>query len=174
MAGDLTEAIQLARKMELDGIGFYDDAAKKAGNPQAAQLFKSFSKDEERHLKIVSKVAEGMGVDVDQMPMPADEIKTVFSTAGQEIAVEAEVSASEREAIEMALEMEEKSYKLYADAAKNAGTADQRAIFERLSQEENQHYSILENTREYLDENEQWNLSEEWGLLMGDLTSLGG
>jgi hypothetical protein len=33
---------------------------------------------------------------------------------------------------------------------------------------------MLENTREYLDNNDEWFLWKEWGLLTGDLSSLGG
>ena len=50
---------------------------------------------------------------------------------------------------------------------------EEKELFERLAQEENQHYKMLENTDEYLNENEKWFLTQEYGLLTGDMSSLG-
>lgn len=173
MAKSLEEAVQLARKMELDGIEFYGNAADNAGNPQAEKFFQSLQSDEQRHLDIVEKIGKGMGVDVDDMSMPADNIKTVFSSTDEEIAADQQATAEEKEAVEMALGMEEDSYDLYEEAAEKAKDDDQKSLFERLAAEENQHFVMLENTQEYLEDNEKWVLWDESALLMGDMSSLG-
>lgn len=173
MVEDLQEAIQLARKMEMDGIEFYGKAAENAGNPQAKKFFESLQDDERRHLRIVEEIGKGMGVDTQNMPAPAENIKTVFTEADQEIALDQQATAEEREAVEMALGMEEDSYKLYDDAAGHADSDNQKELFKRLAQEENQHYVMLENTQEYLEDNQKWVLWKEYGLLTGDMSSLG-
>ncbi len=174
MAEALDEVIQLARKMEMDGVEHYRRAAEATTNPQGKRLFESFARDEERHLRIVEDIARGIGVDVDAMPMPRDEIRTVFSQADAPAETPGGVTAGERVAIQIAMRMEQKSYKLYKDAANTAGDEKQKVVFDRLAQEENQHYEILENTLQYLTDNRKWFLWNESGLLTGDMTSLGG
>jgi len=167
------EAVQLARKMEMDGAEFYSSSAQSAANPQARRLFESFAADERRHLDIVERLSKGLGVDVAGMPMPAQSISTVFAGAGTTSGEGATVTADESRAIETALEMERKSYRLYEDAAGKSEDDAQRALFERLAQEEDQHYEMLENTREYVSRSGQWFLWTEHGLLTGDMSSLG-
>lgn len=174
MNESLEEAIQTARKMEMDGIEFYGKAAENAGNPDAERFFQSLQSDEERHLDIVEKIGRGMGVDIDNMPTPEQGIRTVFSEVDPSVAADQEATAEEKEAVEIALGMEKDSYDLYDEAAENAEDEDQRALFERLAKEENQHYVMLENTLEYLQENSNWTLWKESGLLTGDMSSLGG
>jgi len=173
MAKSLRDVFQLARKMEMDGVKFYHDAAKKAANPQAKRLFESFALDEERHLRIVADLAKGKGVDVESMPMPAESIKTVFTEADAEAAAAQQATADETKAIRMAMEMERESYRLYDDAARRGDSEDIKVIFKRLAQEENQHYAMLENTQEYLTDNKKWFLWNEWALLTGDMSSMG-
>lgn len=171
MTKDLKEVVQLARKMEMDGSEFYGKAAEKAVNPQAKRLFESFAADERRHLGIVESMARGVGVDVEKMPMPRATVRTVFTSA-QAGSRAGAVAAGEREAVQDALSLERQSYRLYKHAA-TAGQGAQRALLERLASEENEHYEMLENTLEYLEDNQKWFLFREWGLLTGDMSSLG-
>jgi len=173
MQDSLKEALQLARKMELDGIAFYTEGAIKAANPQGRRLFESLASDEERHLEVVESIAKGAGVDVSEMPRPNEGIRTAFTNAWEEIGEEGAASADEKRAIEIGLGMEEKSYKLYHESAGTATDKELAAIFTRLAEEEDQHYVILKNTLEYLEQNSKWMLWEEWGLLTGDMSSLG-
>jgi len=169
----LKGAVQMARKMEMDGAEFYGRAAQDAAGPQARRLFESFAADERRHLEIVDRLAAGLGVDVAGMPMPKDSIRTVFTDAQGASQGRAEPTEQERQAIETAQGMERESYRLYRRLADEATDAALNSLFERLSQEENQHYEMLENTRRYLSENGAWFLWDEHALLTGDMSSLG-
>jgi rubrerythrin len=173
MPETLQELVQLARKMETDGIKFYTQAAQISGNRQGKRLFECLVADERRHLQVVEQIARGAGVDVSKMPMPRESIKTVFSEAAVTVGEETEVSADAKKAIEIAMGMETESYKLYKRSAEAVGDKTQKAIFERLAQEENQHYEILENTLQYLTDNKKWFLWNEAALLTGDMSSLG-
>jgi len=173
MAKGLNETVQLARKMEMDGARLYADAARKAASAPAKRLFESFAADEERHLGIVESIAKGVGVDVARMPMPRANIRTVFSSAAGSAGGGGEVTADEQEAIRTALSMEKQSYSLYHGAAAKVKDAAQRSLLERLASEENEHYEMLQNTREYIEDNQEWFLFKEWALLTGDMSSLG-
>jgi len=173
MGEELGEAIRRARKLELDGIEFYTDAAQKCGSPPGRRMFESFAADERRHLKTVEDVAEGLDVDIDDLPMPRDEIRTLFSEATETLEDAIRTSAQERDAIRIAMDMETKSFELYKEAAAAATEETPRNLFERLAREENQHYEMLENTLEYLSSNEEWFMWDEWALIVGDQSSLG-
>ena len=172
MNKDVAKALEIAEKQESDGIDWYAKLADRCGSEAAKQMFLSFKKDEERHLKWVKNLADGVGVDLSQAPLPRESIKTVFDEADDETEDVAESTESQKEAIDVALEMEKKSFDNYKQAADDTGDAVARAMFERLAQEENQHYEMLENTREYLDNSDRWFLAEENALIMGDQTSL--
>ena len=173
MNDELKEALQKARKLEIDGADYYTELAGKCSVESGRQMFHSFAADEKRHLRIIEDVAKGMGVDVEEFDMPRDRIRTLFSEKKQELEDTTEVASDEREAIEAAMGMETKSYELYRDSAEQAEGDDTRALFYRLAREENQHYEMLENTLEYLSNNEQWFLWKEWALIVGDQSSLG-
>ncbi|MFO8008121.1 MAG: ferritin family protein [Candidatus Brocadiia bacterium] len=173
MRDALREAVQKARKLEIDGADFYTTLASMCATEAGQRMFKSFAADERRHLRVVKDLAEGVGVDVDQMPMPRDEIRTLFTEAAEQTDEQGAVTSDEKDAVQQAMEMETESYNLYVKAAEDAADEDTRRLFERLSREENQHYEMLENTLEYLNENAAWFLWKEWALIVGDQSSLG-
>ena len=173
MNAELEAAVEKARKLEIDGAEYYTKLAEKCAVEAGRKMFHSFASDERRHQRIIEDVAKGIGVDVDSMAMPRDEIRTIFSQAAENVNAEATVTADERQAVRVALQMETESYNLYVQAA---GAADDEAVtklFERLAREENQHYEMLENTLDYLNSNEEWFLWSEWALIVGDQSSLG-
>jgi rubrerythrin len=105
--------------------------------------------------------------------MPADTIQTLFSKRESEVAGVASATGGEKDAIQTAMEMETASFELYGEAAGKASDEKTKQLFERLSEEENQHYRMLENTLQYLEDNQEWFLWTEGGLLTGDMSSLG-
>ena len=167
------QAVQKARKMELDGIDFYLNLAQKCVSDAGRQLFTSFADDEKRHLRIIKDIVKGMGVDFHKLPMPRDTIRTLFSEAAGKSDEYAQSTQDEKDAIGVAMGMETKSFELYTGAAQDADEDSIRALFERLASEENQHYEMLENTLEYLNSNKGWFLWKEGGLLTGDQSSIG-
>ena len=95
-------------------------------------------------------------VDLKDVGDPA-EIGARYSAAG----------ADEIEALKIGMEMETRGYKLYKEAAREAGTTEERKLLERLASEENQHYTMLQNTHTYLEHTGEWFIWEERGLLDG-------
>ncbi|KPK62210.1 MAG: hypothetical protein AMK73_06530 [Planctomycetes bacterium SM23_32] len=173
MKPELKQALDQARKLEMDGIEFYTQAAEGCGVLSGKRMFESFAADERRHLRIITDLAEGIGVDVAGMPMPRDEIRTLFTEATERLGDYVEATSDESDAVRVAMGMEKESYDLYAGQAETADDEAVRQLFERLAREENQHYEMLENTIEYLTSNEEWFLWKEWALIVGDQSSLG-
>ncbi len=173
MAESLQDALQQARKMEMDGIDFYNKLAEQCASEAGKAMFTSFSDDEKRHLRIIKEVAEGMGVNAADLPMPRDTIRTIFADAAAKVDDYANATQDEKDAIQVAMGMETKSFQLYTESAAQADDASVKELFERLAAQEDQHYEMLQNTLEYLNNNEAWFLWKEGGLLTGDVSSLG-
>ncbi len=173
MDPEFQKALDKARKLELDGIEFYSKAAERCFVQSGKQMFESFAGDEKRHLRVICDIAKGLGVDMSKQAMPRDEIRTLFAGLPAQVGEDAQANTSDLEAIRVAMGMETESYKLYKEQAGTASDASARRLFERLSHEENQHYEMLENTLEYLTDNQKWFLWKEWALIVGDQSSLG-
>ena len=173
MDREFREALDKARKMELDGIEFYAALAGKCSVESGKRMFESFAEDEKRHLKVIKDMAEGLGATMEGQAMPRDSIRTIFAEAKERVDDYVQTNPDEQEAVRVAMAMETDSYKLYKAAAQDASDEGARDLFERLSREENQHYEMLENTLEYLSSNARWFLTGEWALIVGDQSSLG-
>ena len=173
MDQEFRDALEKARKLEIDGAEFYEKLAEKCSLPGGSQLFTSFSADERRHLKVVSDIAKGLGANMDDMPMPRDSIRTLFTDLAEKMEDATPAAAEEKEAVEIALGMEKKSYDLYDQASRDAEDEPTQKLMARLAQEENQHYEMLENTLEYLNGTEEWFLWGERGMIEGDQSSIG-
>ncbi len=173
MNEELQEAIEKARKLEIDGTAYYTKLAQMCSVPSGKRMFESFADDERRHLRIIEDVTKGLGIDESCFAMPRETMRTLFSEAAERLDETPVVGTDEKEAVQAAMEMETKSFRLYEDAAGRAEDDDTQALFERLASEENQHYEMLENTLEYLNSNGQWFLWQEGALIVGDQSSLG-
>jgi rubrerythrin len=79
----------------------------------------------------------------------------------------AEAIQSEMDAVKIALDMEKAGFDFYKKAAANAPTPEEKKLFERLTIEENDHFSILNETYTFLENTGQWFMYEERGILEG-------
>jgi rubrerythrin len=173
MDQELREAVEMAMKMEQDGLDYYLEAAAKCPSESARHMFESFAADEKRHLEWVGRMAQGLGVDMTQTSMPLQSLRSVFDKVRGQLDETAASTQDEKDAVAFALKMEAAGYKNYVAAAALATAPDAQAIFERLAAEESQHYQMLENTLEYMNATAEWFLYSEGGLLSGDMSSLG-
>ena len=162
----MKDAIETAIKMETDAMAFYKEAADKTKHPFGREMFKGFIKDETRHLKILQDIFKGVDADI-KLVRPKDSIKTVFSELKDEMMERVKVLDSELEAVNIALKFEQEGFDFYKKAAASAGTPKEKELFEKLSLEENDHYSILLETQKYLADTGNWYMYEERGILEG-------
>lgn len=162
----ISDAVATAIKMETDAITFYEDAANKARHPFGREMFRGFIKDEKRHLAMLQNLFKGLGLKED-FASPKEELKTVFSMLKDQMMKRAEAIQSEMDAIKIALDMEKAGFDFYTKAAANAPTPEEKKLFERLTIEENDHFSILNETYSFLDNTGQWFMYEERGILEG-------
>ena len=74
---------------------------------------------------------------------------------------------NEMEAVNIALKFEKEGFDFYKKSAVKAGSPKEKELFEKLSVEENDHYTILLETQKFLENTGQWYMYEERGIVEG-------
>jgi len=159
-------AVETAIRMETDAIRFYTEAAEKCSHPFGRKMFLSFVEDEKRHLDMLNEIFRNSRVEI-RAAEPIEEIKTIFQTLKDEMLERISATTDEMNAIRIAKEMEKEGFEFYRKSASEAGSEAEKALFERLSYEEDKHYRILEETSTYLSDTGNWFMWEEFSIAEG-------
>lgn len=167
-----SEALGAAIRLELEGIDFYAKCAERSRSELARRMFRSLGGDEKRHAEIFRAMAEEEGVTpagVDEMrrESPFQRMAAIFREAGKDLKKGLDPNDDDIKAIEIAKQMETKSFNFYAETARATGDADEKRILLRIAAEENEHYRILDDTKLYLTYPEMWFIKDEKPLIDG-------
>jgi rubrerythrin len=160
------DALELAMKMEKDAVTFYSEAARKTNHAAGKKMFQTITEDEKRHVEMVSQLIKGMNI-THQDVSPMNNVKTVFESMKDELMKKVEATADELEAFKIAMSMEKEGLEFYKKTLAGAKTEKERALLERLIQEEQQHYDLFANTYQFLSDTGNWFMWDERGILEG-------
>ncbi len=164
---DLRSAVELALQFEKDGYEFYIDRSKRAGNKLAGEMFKFFADDEAVHIKRIKEFIRGKyKTGAPRREEPRERLKTVFSEMKDDFK-QSLSEADEMSALKTAMEIEKDGHTFYEKAANEALGGDEKDLFNFLKDEESQHYQILKNTYDFLNDIAGWFLAEEGPMLDG-------
>ena len=170
-----------AMQIERDGYKFYNEAAERASGKRGKEMFLSLAADEAKHLRLLlieykalesgqgwidpaKALAKDLGVDPANPDLPGEEYpeqSPIFSPA-REPSLKGDIAA-----LEFGLETEKLSYDLYCKSADEATDPAAKQAYEFLSREENRHYEILQNSRNYLVDNQTWWDDEQLPFFIG-------
>lgn len=159
-------AIEIARKMETDAIKFYTEAARKTKYPAGKQMFETIIADEKRHLEIVNQLLKGMDVQIADVH-PLENIKTVFETMKDKMMEKVAATSDELDAFRIAMQMEKEGLEFYRKLSSESATEKEKALYEKLVSEEQQHYDIFANTYNFLNDTGNWFMWEEHSIVEG-------
>ena len=160
------DALEMAMKMETDAISFYTEAARKTSYPVGKKMFQTIAEDEKRHLSMITQIIKGLQITHGEVS-PLKNVKTVFESMKQEMMKKIEASDDELEAFTIAMQMEKEGMEFYKKTLAASKKEKERALLERLIREEQQHYDIFANTREFLADTGNWFMWEERGIVEG-------
>jgi rubrerythrin len=155
------KALEIAMKREEDAKRFYLDASEKVTAAYAKDMFKSFAKEERKHLTTVRAIYNRLK---EERTWPklvtsiGDVVKTkaVFPKDLEELNMtkkDIEVSLG---ILKIGIEREEQSVKFYHELAEKASDPFETRFFIALEHEERGHYLSLWDTREYLEDPAGW------------------
>jgi len=174
VSDEMRKAVETAVKMEEDSIDFYAEAARKAGNALGRSMFESLTRDEHRHLEALQRLVKDIAptAPVEEILSARgrsfkSQISTVFSEAREQIGERIPAGADDLEALKLAMDLEKKGYAYYGEVAQKADNETVKNVYLMLQSEEDEHFSFLQNTYQYLESSGDWFLWEEQGLLDG-------
>jgi rubrerythrin len=160
-AEELSTVVDTARKTEMDGRKFYVQTAAGTENPLARRMFESLAAAEEHHLALIDKLAAG------EFEAPAYDhdfyrnLTTLFSEVGGDVKPLAASTPDDIAALDIAIEMEDKSMAFYRKWAETGAEDQVRKFCARMYAEEEDHWRILQSTKDYLDSTGNWFMVQE-------------
>ena len=167
-----SDALGAAIRMEEEGIRFYTKAAGQSRDPLGKKMFLSLVKDEERHAQIFREMAAQEGVRPSRVgemdkASPAARIRSIFKGAAGKVKKALKADAGDVKVIDIALRMEEKAYFHYSEAAKAMTDSREKRILQKIAEEENEHFRILNDTRLYYTYPQMWHIIQERPVIDG-------
>jgi rubrerythrin len=161
----LTETVERAIKMETDAVKLYKEASQKTSHPFGRKMFESFVRDEARHLRMLENILKGLDIDLHVQCL--GDVSTVFSELKDQMMQRIEATTDEKEAIRIAMEMEQEGYRYYKEAAEKTTDPTEKKLFEVLMKEEERHYQLLNNTYSFLEDTGNWFMWKELSIVEG-------
>ena len=168
--GSMTEALETALQMEVEGKEFYQKTGQKSVSPLVQQLFKNLAAQEDVHYRRVKEVhaavkAGNKWPEKESTFKRPRSLQAVFKDAIEKMGAHFEVPSAEVEALKMAMNMEDKSYSFYRNREEEAVSPAEKAFYKALTGEERVHYLTLQSSHEYLSNPEGWfTMKERWSL----------
>jgi rubrerythrin len=159
-------SVEIALKMELDAIEFYTKCAEKTTSPIGKKMFLSIADDERHHVACANKVVRGLGFEPSKTT-PKQNIKTIFEKNKKTISHKVTATTDDLEALTIAMQMEKEGVEFYRKAAAEASTPEEKALFECLIKDEEEHYAIFENSYSLLSDTSNWFMWDEHAIYEG-------
>ncbi len=164
--------VQVAIQMEIDGKEYYLKASRESGNPTGKELMKSLAAAEDRHLQkfveIYDAIRSQQGWPVIIIPPGRDkELMTIFARATKKMGTRVKALATELDAVQTAMAMENKTYDYYKSQGEKTTFDVEKSFYEAVAAEERGHHAILLDYYEYLKDPAGWFVKKEHPSLDG-------
>ncbi len=153
------DIFEYAMKMEQDGRKFYIELTENAENKGIRQILQMLADDELKHYNTLQEMKTKKPEMADTKIL--DDAKNVFEEISREEKSTA-FTGTQADFYRKAQEIEVKSKDFYQQKAGEAEEPFQKALLNRLSNEEQKHYILLENIIGYVTRPEHWLENAEW------------
>ena len=174
---DLIEDTKLAIELEKKGYDFYTRTAAKTQNPLAVSTLNSLAERELIHLEKVKEFYKSLtgeeklagdwlkGVEIP--PRKEELLVPILNKLKQSLDKKFESEQDINEAYKIAEGLEKDTYDLYDKISKETKDEIAKKFYAALALEEKDHFAILEETLEYLNNPGNWFKKEERWLVEG-------
>lgn len=166
------KVLKTAIQMEIDGKGFYLKASEASKNELGKKLLKQLAAEEDVHRKVFEDIYESIGAKKGwpEGKFHADGgrgLRTIFARALEEIDKDVSAIPTELDAVQKAMEMENKTYDFYKGRKGKAGYDAERQFYEALAVQEEEHHRVLLDYYEFLKNPAAWFVQKEHPSLDG-------
>ncbi len=161
------EIIKRGMRTEIWGQRYYAQAAARTEAEDGKRVFQSLIDEEGRHLEILRGQYAALSGSQDWVSL--EEARAMASQADP-TAIFPEADAAEQlippgtsdeQALQMAMDFERRGYTLYQQEAESASSPQAKAMWDYLAQAEDQHFTFLQKTYEYLSTNGVWYFDDQ-------------
>ena len=155
------KVLSTAIKFEEDGRKLYLACVKKTIHPWGKSLFQSLADDELKHIARLKETFKKLTVSEKfikgPLPLAAEKKwKNIFEKATSKITRVVTASRSDRDALTLGIEFEEKGMKYYRKLAEESRHPLEKKFYQILAQEERSHFLILKDSYELLTDPSTW------------------
>lgn len=162
--GDGMDILEVAQKMEQEGIAYYSKLASETPVSELKGVFNFLAKEEQRHLEIfqafaAEKTANGTGDSTSAMK----EVKKIFEQLTTSFTLP-EIVYDYEAAYRKALSMEEKTVKYYSEMLASID-ANRRETLEFIISQEKAHVKLFEALIDFVGNPKAWLENSEWNHL---------
>ena len=166
------EALQTAIQMEIDGKEYYIKASQKSSNELGKKLLKSLADEEDVHQKKFIELYNSIQdkkawPTIDFQADQGKELRTVFAQATEKMGSNVQALATELDAVQTAMDMENKTYDFYKRQGEKAAHDAEREFYQSLAMQERAHHQVLLDYYEYLKDPAAWFTQKEHPSLEG-------
>ena len=166
------EALQFAIQMEIDGKEYYLKTSWESGNELGRKLLESLATEEDTHRQKFEEIYRAMRGQkawpaTDFQPNGGKNLRTIFARATEEMVSSTKAPTTELDAVQTAMDMENKTYDFYKSQGRNATYNAERDFYQTVAAEEKEHHLILFDYYEYLKDPAGWFIMKEHPSLDG-------
>jgi rubrerythrin len=166
------EALQIAIQMEIDGKEYYLKASQKSSSELGKKLLASLAAEEDTHRQKFEEIYTAIRSKkawpvTDFQPDGGKRLRTIFARTTEEMGPNIETHTTELDAIQTAMDMENKTFDFYKSQGRNATYDTEREFYETLAIEEREHHIVLLDYYEYLNDPAGWFVNKEHPSLDG-------
>lgn len=147
------DIIKFAMQMELDGQAFYEKGAAATDNPQLKEVLLTLAEEEQKHYQVFKSMSDGDLAAAESSLGKKSGTPALTKSVFQQMAeanVETLGGEDVRELWEKAVEIEEKSEKMYRDAANEEDDEIRRDLLRRIADEEKNHVYLVDNVLSFI------------------------
>jgi len=165
-------ALKTAIQMEIDGKEFYLKASKTSKNELGKKLLEKLAAEEDVHRKVFEDIYKDISAKKGwpEGKFRADGgkgLRTIFARALEEMNKDVSAIPTELDAVQKAMEMENKTYDYYKSRAGKAAYDAEKRFYEALAVQEEEHHRVLLDYFEFLKNPAAWFVQKEHPSLDG-------
>ena len=152
---------------EIWGQRFYAQAAARTEAEDGKRVFQSLIDEEGKHLDILRGQYAAMSgsqewVSVEEARSMAAQADPTAIFPGADAAEQLfPADATDEQALQMAMDFEQRGYALYQQEAESASSPRAKEMWGYLARAEDQHFTFLQKTHEYLSTNGVWYFDDQ-------------
>jgi rubrerythrin len=166
------EGLQTAIQMEIDGKKYYQQMSKAGGNEWGVKLFAQLAVEEDYHRQKFETIFKAIQAEKDwpEVEFTGDQgkaIKNIFAQATAKLTQRTKAPLSELQAVQKAMEMENKTLDFYKERAAKGTFEAEKKYYEILAGEESAHHAVLLDYYEYIKNPVDWFTVKEHHSLDG-------